>query len=94
MKGADVVYTDVWASMQQKEEAQTRKQQFAGFQVCCVTLYRESLIDSLVLHVIAVPLRTMPCLGSPFLLLMNVFAANQEVNWKCAFSCEDIIFAV
>jgi len=33
VKGADVVYTDVWASMQQKEEAATRKQQFKGFQV-------------------------------------------------------------
>lgn len=36
VKGADVVYTDVWASMQQKEEAETRKQQFAGFQVMAV----------------------------------------------------------
>lgn len=33
VKGADVVYTDVWASMNQKEEAETRKQQFKGFQV-------------------------------------------------------------
>lgn len=33
VKGADVVYTDVWASMGQKEEAETRKQQFKGFQV-------------------------------------------------------------
>ena len=33
VKGADVVYTDVWASMNQKDEAETRKQQFKGFQV-------------------------------------------------------------
>ena len=33
VKGADVVYTDVWASMGQKEEAEKRKQQFKGFQV-------------------------------------------------------------
>ena len=33
VKGADVVYTDVWASMGQKEEAEERKRQFAGFQV-------------------------------------------------------------
>jgi len=31
--GADVVYTDVWASMGQKEEAEQRKREFAGFQV-------------------------------------------------------------
>lgn len=28
-----MVYTDVWASMGQKEEAEERKRQFAGFQV-------------------------------------------------------------
>lgn len=33
VKGADVVYTDVWASMGQKEEAEERKRRFAGFQV-------------------------------------------------------------
>ena len=33
VKGADVIYTDVWASMGQKAEAEARKQQFAGFQV-------------------------------------------------------------
>ncbi|KAJ6797120.1 ornithine carbamoyltransferase, chloroplastic [Iris pallida] len=33
VKGADVVYSDVWASMGQKEEASYRKQQFQGFQV-------------------------------------------------------------
>lgn len=31
--GADVVYTDVWASMGQEEETETRNAAFAGFQV-------------------------------------------------------------
>jgi ornithine carbamoyltransferase len=33
VKGADVVYTDVWASMGQKDQAAERKARFAGFQV-------------------------------------------------------------
>ena len=33
VKDADIVYTDVWASMGQKDEAAARKSQFAGFQV-------------------------------------------------------------
>eukprot|EP00897_Mesotaenium_endlicherianum_P005307 jgi/Mesen1/4804/ME000243S03981 len=33
VKGADVVYSDVWASMGQKEEAALRLQRFQGFQV-------------------------------------------------------------
>jgi ornithine carbamoyltransferase len=33
VKGADVIYTDVWASMGQEEEAELRKRRFAGFQV-------------------------------------------------------------
>ena len=33
VKGADVVYTDVWASMGQKDQAAERKTRFAGFQV-------------------------------------------------------------
>lgn len=32
VKGADVVYTDVWASMGQKEEAEKRKRVFNDFQ--------------------------------------------------------------
>ena len=33
VKNADVVYTDVWASMGQKDQAEERKARFAGFQV-------------------------------------------------------------
>ncbi|KAL6216167.1 hypothetical protein ACLB2K_009393 [Fragaria x ananassa] len=33
VKGADVVYSDVWASMGQKEEAAHRQQVFKGFQI-------------------------------------------------------------
>ena len=33
VKGADVIYTDVWASMGQKEEAKKRRADFANFQV-------------------------------------------------------------
>ena len=33
MRGADVVYTDVWASMGQEGEAEQRRRDFAGFQV-------------------------------------------------------------
>ncbi|TMW94225.1 hypothetical protein EJD97_010550 [Solanum chilense] len=33
IRGADVVYSDVWASMGQKEEAAQRRQVFQGFQV-------------------------------------------------------------
>lgn len=33
VKDADVVYSDVWASMGQKEEAEYRRKVFQGFQV-------------------------------------------------------------
>ena len=38
VKGADVVYTDVWASMGQKEEAAERKRLFQGFQARALLL--------------------------------------------------------
>lgn len=33
VKGADVVYTDVWASMGQEEESAARREAFQGYQV-------------------------------------------------------------
>jgi len=33
VKDADVIYTDVWASMGQKEEAEERRRRFDGFQI-------------------------------------------------------------
>jgi ornithine carbamoyltransferase len=33
VQGSDIVYTDVWASMGQKDQADKRKRDFAGFQV-------------------------------------------------------------
>ena len=40
VKNADVIYTDVWASMGQKEEAEKRQREFADFQV------NDKLMDS------------------------------------------------
>ncbi|MBI2872865.1 MAG: ornithine carbamoyltransferase [Chloroflexi bacterium] len=40
VRGADVVYTDVWTSMGQEAEAQQRRRVFAGFQVDGVLLGR------------------------------------------------------
>lgn len=48
VKGADVVYSDVWASMGQKDEAEYRRKAFQGFQVC--TLY-ELIIDTICNHI-------------------------------------------
>ena len=33
VKSADIIYTDVWASMGQEAEAQERKKKFSGFQI-------------------------------------------------------------
>ncbi|MBI4296781.1 MAG: ornithine carbamoyltransferase, partial [Chloroflexi bacterium] len=33
VKGADIVYTDVWTSMGQEAESETRRQVFAGYQI-------------------------------------------------------------
>lgn len=38
VKGADVIYTDVWASMGQKESLETRKVDFANYQVVLLLL--------------------------------------------------------
>ena len=48
-KDADVVYTDVWASMGQEEEAEIRKQAFKGF---CVddAVMQAAKKDAMVLH--------------------------------------------
>ncbi|MDE6605229.1 MAG: ornithine carbamoyltransferase [Clostridia bacterium] len=48
-KGADVLYTDVWASMGQEGEAEERKKAFAGFQVNAQTL-AVAKNDAMVLH--------------------------------------------
>ena len=65
VKGADVIYTDVWASMGQKEEAEKRRRDFAGFQVNqeliaatgkdtyfmhCLPAYRNKEVSSAVLE--------------------------------------------
>ena len=49
VKGADVVYSDVWASMGQKDEAEYRRKVFQGFQVC--TLYG-SIFDTICNHIL------------------------------------------
>ena len=49
MSGSDVVYTDVWASMGQEEEAEKRRQAFKEFQLNAKTMtYANS--DAIVLH--------------------------------------------
>lgn len=48
-EGADVVYTDVWASMGQEEEAAQRQKDFAGFQVN-QTLMERTNPGCMVLH--------------------------------------------
>lgn len=48
-KGADVVITDVWASMGQEEEAAKRREAFAGYQVND-TVMAAAKPDAMVLH--------------------------------------------
>ncbi|MBK9119555.1 MAG: ornithine carbamoyltransferase [Phycisphaerales bacterium] len=48
-RDADVVFTDVWASMGQEAEAATRKEKFRGFQVNA-DLLRYARPDAVVLH--------------------------------------------
>lgn len=47
--GADVLNTDVWASMGQEEEAEQRRQAFRGFQINA-GIMREAAADAIVLH--------------------------------------------
>jgi len=47
--GAEVVYTDVWASMGQEEEAQTRRERFAGFSVTDALMEKASA-EAIFLH--------------------------------------------
>jgi len=47
--GSDVVYTDVWASMGQEDEAARRKQAFAAYQVNAEVMARAG-VDAVFLH--------------------------------------------
>jgi ornithine carbamoyltransferase len=47
--GADVVYTDVWASMGQEAEAASRKRAFEGWQVTAQTM-RKAKRDAIFMH--------------------------------------------
>jgi ornithine carbamoyltransferase len=49
VKGVDLIYTDVWASMGQEQEAKKRKTAFKGFQVNkkLVSLAKK---DALIMH--------------------------------------------
>jgi ornithine carbamoyltransferase len=49
VEGADVIYTDVWTSMGQEAESETRKKAFAKYQVNA-DLMRRTHHDSLFLH--------------------------------------------
>jgi ornithine carbamoyltransferase len=49
VSGADVVYTDVWASMGQEVEAEMRKHIFSPYQVDA-TLFRHAKRDAIFLH--------------------------------------------
>ncbi len=48
-KGADVLYTDVWASMGQEAEAEARRKKFAGFQINS-KLMSYAKPDAIILH--------------------------------------------
>ena len=49
VSGADVVYTDVWASMGQEAEADQRREAFRSFQVNA-KLFREAKRDAIFMH--------------------------------------------
>jgi len=48
--GADVIYTDVWASMGQKEEIEARERAFRGFTVDAAMMAATGKADTLFLH--------------------------------------------
>ncbi len=48
-RGADVVYTDVWASMGQEDEAEQRRRDFAGYQVDAAVMANAGS-DALFMH--------------------------------------------
>jgi hypothetical protein len=61
VKGADVVYTDVWASMGQKEEAEKRKRVFKDFQATnigskCIHSFQLNSINTVLFAMIAASL--------------------------------------
>jgi ornithine carbamoyltransferase len=47
--GADVIYTDIWASMGKETEAESRKHIFLPYQVDA-TLFRQAKSDAIFLH--------------------------------------------
>lgn len=47
--GADVLYTDVWTSMGQEDEAEERRRAFAGYQINAALLARAKR-DALIMH--------------------------------------------
>jgi ornithine carbamoyltransferase len=49
VRGADVLYTDVWTSMGQEEESTVRRDRFAGYQINDEVL-RHAAKDALVMH--------------------------------------------
>jgi len=49
VKGVDVVYTDVWASMGQEHEASQRREVFAGYQVDGALMARAAA-DAIFMH--------------------------------------------
>ncbi|HPL83141.1 MAG TPA: ornithine carbamoyltransferase, partial [Candidatus Omnitrophota bacterium] len=49
VKGSDVIYTDVWASMGQEEEAKARREAFKDFQVNS-SLVKTANKNAIVMH--------------------------------------------
>ncbi|MBS3817410.1 MAG: ornithine carbamoyltransferase [Candidatus Thermoplasmatota archaeon] len=49
VKGADIIYTDVWVSMGDEEEAEKRKKDFKGYQINR-ELLKEAEDDTIVMH--------------------------------------------